>query len=32
MELVAHHLAFRCPFTRKEVRFSLDEQDAKVIF
>jgi tRNA pseudouridine32 synthase/23S rRNA pseudouridine746 synthase len=31
MELVAHHLAFRCPFTRKEVRFSLDGQDTKVI-
>lgn len=31
MELVAHHLAFRCPFTRKEVRFSLDAQDGQVI-
>ncbi|MFA6900628.1 MAG: RluA family pseudouridine synthase [Desulfurivibrionaceae bacterium] len=31
MELVAHRLAFRCPFTRKEVRISLDEQDSKVI-
>ena len=31
MELVAHRLAFRCPFTRKEVRISLDEQDIKVI-
>ena len=26
MELVAHHLAFRCPFTGKKVRLSLDEQ------
>lgn len=32
MELVAHRLAFRCPFTRKEVRFSLDEQDGKITF
>ena len=32
MELVAHRLAFRCPFTRKEVRISLDGQDTKVIF
>ena len=32
MELVAHRLAFRCPFTRKEVRISLDEQGAKIIF
>lgn len=32
MELVAHLLAFRCPFTRKEVRISLDAQDGKVIF
>ena len=26
MELVAHRIAFRCPFTRKELRISLDEQ------
>ena len=32
MELVAHRLAFRCPFTRKEVRISLDAQGAKAIF
>lgn len=32
MELVAHRLAFRCPFTRKEVCISLDGQDGKVIF
>jgi len=31
MELVAHRLAFRCPFTRKKVRLSLDEQGGKVI-
>ena len=31
MELVAHRLAFRCPFTKKEVRISLDDQDGKVI-
>ncbi|MCX5877368.1 MAG: RluA family pseudouridine synthase [Deltaproteobacteria bacterium] len=31
MELVAHRLAFRCPFTRKEVCISLDGQDTKVI-
>ncbi|MFA6465652.1 MAG: RluA family pseudouridine synthase, partial [Desulfurivibrionaceae bacterium] len=31
MELVAHRLAFRCPFTKKKVRISLDEQDGKVI-
>ncbi len=30
MELVAHRLAFRCPFTRKEVRISLDGQGGKV--
>ena len=27
MELVAYGLAFRCPFTRKEMRVSLDGQD-----
>lgn len=32
MELVAHQLAFRCPFTRKEVRVSLDDQIEKIIF
>ena len=31
MELVAHRLTFRCPFTRKEVCISLDEQDGKII-
>lgn len=31
MELVAHKLVFRCPFTRKEVCVSLDEQGGKVI-
>jgi tRNA pseudouridine32 synthase/23S rRNA pseudouridine746 synthase len=31
MELVAHLLAFRCPFTRKEVRVSLGEQPGKII-
>ncbi len=31
MELVAHRLAFRCPFTRKEVHISLDEQESKII-
>lgn len=31
MELVAHHLAFRCPLTGKEVRISLEAQEEKVI-
>jgi len=31
MELVAHRLAFLCPFTRKEVCISLDAQGAKAI-
>ncbi|OGQ99701.1 MAG: hypothetical protein A2505_09360 [Deltaproteobacteria bacterium RIFOXYD12_FULL_55_16] len=31
MELVAHRLAFRCPFTGKEVRLSLDDQEIKAI-
>jgi len=32
MELVAHRLVFRCPFTRKEVCLSLAEQSPEVIF
>ncbi len=31
MELIAHRLVFRCPFTRKEVRVSLDAQGGKAI-